>query len=167
MSNRYLNAFHKTSTQDVRSSDSSSRNYYEIYNFIDAICSSSVDSVSQDLLNTICTSLISNRQVSATKVRVMLLSSLVSAIESFESSKFDEENEDVLDSLRKTREDVSREQKLSEHDLNLIKQSDQECKDQLDLLRNQRVDNAIVKSLKQRYFKQPEELDAKKKVRLN
>ena len=79
----------------------------------------------------------------------------------------DEENEDVLDSLRKTREDVSKEQKLSEHDLNLIKKSDQECKDQLDLLRNQRVDNAISKTLKQRYFKQPEELDVKEKVRLN
>ena len=58
-------------------------------------------------------------------------------------------------------------QKLSEHDLNLIKKSDQECKDQLDLLRNQRVDNAISKTLKQRYFKQPEELDVKEKVRLN
>ena len=151
MSNRYLKAFHKTSREDV-CSDSSIRNFCDINKFIEAVCSTSVDRVSEDLLNTICTSLIFNKQVDAKKVREMLINSLHTAIESFESSKFDEENEDVLDSLRKTREDIDREEKLSENEQNQIKQSDQECEDQLDLLRNQRIDNAILKSISLRDF---------------
>ena len=66
-------------------------------------------------------------------------------------------DKDILNSLRKTREDIDREEKLSQHEQDQIKQSDQECEDQLDLLRNQRIDNAILKSISLRDFVKKEQ----------
>ena len=79
MSNRYLKIFNAPSRSRERVYDSS-KEFYQINKFIEAICDSHSDKVSQDLLNTIIDSLIVERKVAPKQVHEMLMSSLEKSI---------------------------------------------------------------------------------------
>ena len=94
MSNRYLKTFNRKSKSRENVYDSA-RNFYEINKFIDAVCSSHVDKVSEDLLDTICDSLLFNRNLTAKKVHEMLMSSLEKSIRYKDSLQEDDEKREV------------------------------------------------------------------------
>jgi len=79
MSNRYLKTFNAKSRSRERVMNSD-REFYEINKFIEAVCTSHTDKVSQDLLNTIIESLIIDKKLPAKQVHEMLISSLEKSV---------------------------------------------------------------------------------------
>jgi transcriptional regulator CtsR len=91
MINRYIKAFNA----QLRSRDNvydGSKKFYEINKFIEQVCSSYADKVSQDLLDTICSSLIFNRKLTPKQVHEMLNSSLESSLRQMDYLKNDYQN---------------------------------------------------------------------------
>ena len=89
MSNRYLKVYNTKSRSRERVLNSSLE-FYEINKFIEAICCTHTDKVSQDLLNTICESLIVDRKVAPKQVHEMLMSSLEKSIR-YKDSLYEDE----------------------------------------------------------------------------
>jgi transcriptional regulator CtsR len=91
MINRYIKVFNA----QLRSRDcvyDSNTKFYEINKFIDEVCSNYSDKVSQDLLDTICSSLIFNRKLTPKQVHEMLNSSLESSLRQMNYLKNDYQN---------------------------------------------------------------------------
>ena len=94
MSNRYLKAFNAKSRSRERVMNSD-REFYEINKFIEAVCTSHTDKVSQDLLDTIIDSLIIDKKLPAKQVHEMLISSLEKSVIYNDSLQEDDEKREV------------------------------------------------------------------------
>ena len=91
MINRYIKVFNAKSRSRQSCYDSNMK-FHEINKFIDEVCSSYADKVSQDLLNTICSSLIFNRELTPKQVHEMLISSLENSLRQMDYLKNDYQN---------------------------------------------------------------------------